>query len=1038
MMSSHFSPAIADSDNDNDNNEEEVEQDDADNEKDDATEEGVLTQSPSTMGTTMVVGKPARITVNPYIKTPKAASSPFNPPDLTAPSLDAATTLPPPGGNLNQKSSNANLGRSTSTIEGREVAIRLYNIFARIEGWPAFQEITSNHIANDNLENLLYSFAGFVSKNPIPKNGFTDDLTPCNPASKKYCTWTTLQQYLSRIMNAFRDRFPTHPFFPSKKADSPAAFKDLLSQAKTEWERNHQQLWSRMDDISFGIAKTQPLYKYQEHDPHQNTEDWEAKINWFADDLEKLDEPRPSLGSPHGADLNGIFRAMFASASPLFPHIYRDMAKVFYTHSLMNRGGEIKWLRWSEARFHSPFQGFTLVKHMSKTLTGINIAMLCNPYNPFFCNFFMTGLLLFPGQGLHRSQSDVIAGVTDYIFPEEQLKPSTAVAGNIGRILKQWMPTSTTKEQKEGITAKSLRRGSITEVARHPEAGLFEVTSRSGHKNPTNLESYIDYMDATASLVSGRILCDHDTVDQVVVCPKPWWLPSRHKTAFLRVYDYVLAGCRAEEYFSYAKLHELGQFFLCSLIMHYNSLSEQFVDCGFCQWLRDVFRMAKITDSLNPEWGPTVVLEDWSRTLNDHFSVLNFQGKTNKVSLRAQVREEVWMSSQAQFKEKLLEGFNNNLRLIHTLHNDVLSVKSLVQEKDFKSAQLRRQVQDLSAKMSFIRSPRKSPSKKSSRRFNNQEDDEEDDEDDVECLGSSQVTNTAVFNNNASVINSTGQVINITGGVNGGSFVSGCGPSSVPVAGSAGSGTSTQTQAQGLKKPEGFFAPKKKQDPTIYSDNYKKTEHLLRGKKQTINGSVLLSQILQDYHKNHKLRRSPWPLYVDVPPSCLNAKSELNYSLELIEKIISPTDMLYLRKPQPEKPDPYIYQRIVAEAELYLRRLEGSKDPEEDKKVETMTKGKGKSYTAGSIGGRVRRVKAKIREATNGPKTKNQWNNDATPLEICLKLMEPGTPPGNSSLKTHFNKRAVDELQLEEEQGNALFDSTNKKKQKPNPESAFI
>lgn len=105
----------------------------------------------------------------------------INPYAKSKPSTSTTTQLEgrPPS---TSKQGMANMARAKSTIQGRSNGIVWWNMFARLHGYEPFEKITAAHVANDNLEDMLNAFITWIANNPLPKNGFDEDLQPSTEA----------------------------------------------------------------------------------------------------------------------------------------------------------------------------------------------------------------------------------------------------------------------------------------------------------------------------------------------------------------------------------------------------------------------------------------------------------------------------------------------------------------------------------------------------------------------------------------------------------------------------------------------------------------------------------------------------------------------------------------------------------------------------------------------------------------------------------------------------------------------------------------
>ena len=92
------------------------------------------------------------------------------------------------------------------------------------------------------------------------------------------------------------------------------------------------------------------------------------------------------------------------------------------------------------------------------------------------------------------------------MFPDLHVVRNEAVAQKLRTMIHKYLPIlpdGLDAKIKNDFTAKSLWNGSITEMAVHPQIGLYESTARSGHSTGINQDSYLDKTLVARTLPSG-------------------------------------------------------------------------------------------------------------------------------------------------------------------------------------------------------------------------------------------------------------------------------------------------------------------------------------------------------------------------------------------------------------------------------------------------------------------------------------------------------------------------------------------------------
>jgi hypothetical protein len=86
-------------------------------------------------------------------------------------------------------------------------------------------------------------------------------------------------------------------------------------------------------------------------------------------------------------------------------------------------------------------------------------------------------------RGLFREAGQ--EAVCDFVFPSLHRFKDGYVAKLLTQHIRDSLPPSANKPIKDSFSAKSCRKGAITQMAMHPDIGIFESCARSGHSTGT-------------------------------------------------------------------------------------------------------------------------------------------------------------------------------------------------------------------------------------------------------------------------------------------------------------------------------------------------------------------------------------------------------------------------------------------------------------------------------------------------------------------------------------------------------------------------
>ena len=254
----------------------------------------------------------------------------------------------------------------------------------------------------------------YMANHPIPYK-FLDEppLAPPSEEATRKLDVGTLTSYLGNWIGAARAKWPKHDLFPTKAADTPPILTELTKQVKKCWECNQLNIW-KDGDYTFGNSNIKAVYRYTLVSGNKDLEAMIELSSWYGSDLDSCGAIEVA---PVSMDLNSIFNRRISMTSPLYPESFRNITRDFVSWAVINRGGEVKFMRWSETLFHSMYEAWSHLKHQQKTLTGNTVTVCANPHNPMLDYGFHLGNHIFHGKGLQRSFQQ--RELEDVMFPDE-------------------------------------------------------------------------------------------------------------------------------------------------------------------------------------------------------------------------------------------------------------------------------------------------------------------------------------------------------------------------------------------------------------------------------------------------------------------------------------------------------------------------------------------------------------------------------------------------------------------------------------------
>jgi hypothetical protein len=503
------------------------------------------------------------------------------------------------------------LGQSESNLSNRATAANVWNVLAHRKGFTSMPKLTRD----DDIEEIFVNgFLMAMGNTPLPHN-MTSELLPSNPENKKCLNFDSTKQYISLNFSALRGRFCGTEAFPSINA-VPDWYKTGLLKWKIEWERHYNE-WKNNPDLIFGNHKVLPLYA--NNFPEANADDLHAKSCWHHASLALNDnEIHDALEI---VDLELVNKGFLNKANIVNTKPLQDMMKVNTLRHGCGRPNELKVLNWNNMRYDPRHQALITEWPSIKTLSETCLAFVASRSHLLQCFFLQTAIFVAVGRGLVRSQEQAVRGHCDFLFPESQVIKN--VAQQVSTSMRDILPAKVPLAVKNGLSGKSLRQGSITEMAM--EIGTHDTCARSGHKTGTNIDSYLDNSNFLRSLSGAHVMAGNENWGKsVVILPDPATLGVHCIAAFNRFYDVMFEACGVQAFLPGGALYTFGRMLCAFLIMRYLEMKDRY-GCAnvYATWCVEAALRADIRDPKDPELHPESVLEEWSRKLADRHESQN-------------------------------------------------------------------------------------------------------------------------------------------------------------------------------------------------------------------------------------------------------------------------------------------------------------------------------------------------------------------------------------------------------------------------------
>ena len=411
-----------------------------------------------------------------------------------------------------------------------------------------------------------------------------------------------LSKYIGKVISQIRRKFPQHPDFADLRADEvPQWWTKLRPLFETECIRFHFLLLG--SDFTFGETATRSLYQ-----DNGNKNSGKLVINDYISAI----------------NLYSILRRLMKDASLDCNRGGKLQQRCWLAilYQAVGRGGEIKRQDFTEWMWHPTYEaldiGWTELKLLEK------YAMPMVPHRNHFLNDFYHCLASFWAveRGLFRSDGDERA-IANFLFPDLHSLNGSGVTKKVTAVIRENLPEGCPADIVSSLSAKSTRRGSITQLCTHRSIRGLDACGRSGHATGTSIDSYLDKTFIARGLCDGKALGGFMDVDADIKVPRLECLGVHTEVAIQELMKQLFV-VSVPSFLPRGSLHVVLRTCTASLTMYHRMVTQELRSANaVATKLRNSARSALITDTCFPNKSPESLLDDWSDIIKTDYQERN-------------------------------------------------------------------------------------------------------------------------------------------------------------------------------------------------------------------------------------------------------------------------------------------------------------------------------------------------------------------------------------------------------------------------------
>jgi hypothetical protein len=398
-----------------------------------------------------------------------------------------------------------------------------------------------------------------------------------------------------------RRKFPNHPDFKNLKPDEhPSWWTRIRPLFESECDSFQLRLGS---DFTYGATMIRPLY---------------SKNDYVGNDMPALSDYVSMT------DLRYVLKRLFmdATLNCLHEGKLQKRAWLAILYSAAGRGGEVKFIDTADWMYHPRIQvpdiGWTELK--TKEKYACPVVPDKDDFMPDV--FHCLGSFWSVEGGLYRDGEDQQA-IASFLFPDLHSMNDSSVTKKVTGIIRENLPENCPRDFINSLSAKSIRQGSITELAVHGALTTLDVCARSGHSTGTTVDTYNDKSLIVQGLRGARALAHYRNVNAVTGVPTLECL-GPHAAQSVEVFMAKLFVVSLPSFKRTGSLFIVLKICCASLVMYHEKVTEECTSANaVATKLRMAAREAMISDDRFPGMAPENILIEWSRIIMKDFRSRN-------------------------------------------------------------------------------------------------------------------------------------------------------------------------------------------------------------------------------------------------------------------------------------------------------------------------------------------------------------------------------------------------------------------------------
>lgn len=815
------------------------------------------------------------------------------------------------------------LGEAAATAASGDSAMKLYEVYRERKGKLPFDRMRFVEIESDNLENEILNYSIWCSSTPIPRY-FDSNLQPKSQNQEgpmKLLVTSTLAKYIGKALLNIRRKFPEHPDFTGLKPNEvPGWWTRMRPQFEKECDKYHLTIGS---EFTFGETTVRPLYSNNISVGYQQSD---LPINDYVSII----------------DLQSILKRLMndATLNCSSEGKLQQRAWLAILYSAVGRGGEVKFIDTADWMYHPLFEVTDIGWTELKTREKYAMPMVPNKKDFTFDFYHSLGSFFAVENGLFRSGDDQVA-IQSYLFPDLHGYVDSGVTKKVTAIIRDNLPQGCPKELGDTYSAKSLRKGSITELMTHRSLNGLDVCGRSGHATGTHLDTYADKTFIVRGLRGGKALAQFHDVDANIKVPTLECLGANVANAVEALIDNLFV-ISVPAFKRSKPLHVVIRICAASLIMHHRLVtSELGLANAVATKLRNAARQAGISDARYPGESPECVLDRWSDIVSSDYNNRNpeiAEATPDAATIATVLNQQTQLMLEMQSDLRELRKDKEQAALRETASQRRISFL----ENEYRSVQS--QLAHANGKLGLLKTP---PSRTRER----------------EDGGDGSI-----------------------GGSKSPRLESRSSPSR--------SSTTTDEAAATLPSPpeqQQQLPPASAARTLVYGAEAKAAA------EPDSNKNITISALLVDMYKQGRLTGPSWK-DVSVPPK-YSEKQMVKNTLELCEYVMSDEEKTALKTTGLSEEALITHSKSVQMNSFRMMwEFEGDDPDTEEKLQKKVNKSQQKKPTYLAIGRRVQEYKKYLAEAAGN----SDYNDEK--LRPRPTIPDPGTPEGNHSLRRFFGR----------------------------------